>query len=155
LDEPTAGLDPRGVAAFHAVIERLTRDDDLTVVLSSHVLSEVEKLCDAVGILQDGHLRAEGPVAALKGEVSEGVHLTVRLADASAADGVASLLADHDGRVRSQSAGTVTVDCPSATVPGLLSDLLETGAVAGYEVTEPGLERVFERALAGAPEADA
>ncbi|MDY7081129.1 MAG: ABC transporter ATP-binding protein [Halobacteria archaeon] len=66
LDEPTAGLDPLGVSEFHRIIERLHRDEVSTVVVSSHVLSEVEKLCDSVAVLHNGTLRAEGTVRELK-----------------------------------------------------------------------------------------
>lgn len=62
LDEPTAGLDPLGVTEFHDVVRNLHRDTVSTVVLSSHVLSEVEELCDDVAILHEGRLRAEGGV---------------------------------------------------------------------------------------------
>jgi Cu-processing system ATP-binding protein len=62
LDEPTAGLDPNGVAAFNRVVERVRDERDVTVVLSTHVLSEVETLCDRVAVLDDGRLRSVGTV---------------------------------------------------------------------------------------------
>jgi ABC-2 type transport system ATP-binding protein len=55
LDEPTSDLDPLNQQEFYALL-RETRDDGATVFLSSHVLSEVEKVCDRVGIIRAGHL---------------------------------------------------------------------------------------------------
>ena len=55
LDEPTSGLDPLNQQEFYAML-REARDDGATVFLSSHVLSEVERVCDRVGIVRDGRL---------------------------------------------------------------------------------------------------
>lgn len=55
LDEPTAGLDPLNQQEFYALL-REARDDGAGIFLSSHVLSEVEEVCDRVGILRDGRL---------------------------------------------------------------------------------------------------
>ena len=55
LDEPTSGLDPLNQQQFYALL-RETRDDGATVFLSSHILSEVEHVCDRVGIIRDGKL---------------------------------------------------------------------------------------------------
>ena len=55
LDEPTAGLDPLNQQEFYALVKE-SRSDDATVFLSSHVLSEVEHVCDRVGIIRGGRL---------------------------------------------------------------------------------------------------
>ncbi len=55
LDEPTSGLDPLNRQEFYTLL-RETRDDGTTVFLSSHILSEVEHICDRVGIIRDGRL---------------------------------------------------------------------------------------------------
>ena len=62
LDEPTAGLDPRGVDGFHAIVEEITTETDATVVFCSHVLPEVERLCDRAAVLHEGQVRAAGPI---------------------------------------------------------------------------------------------
>lgn len=68
LDEPTAGLDPLGVAEFHRIVERLRAEADLTVVVTTHVLAEVEALCDEVAVLHEGELLFTGSVDALRNE---------------------------------------------------------------------------------------
>jgi ABC-2 type transport system ATP-binding protein len=67
LDEPTAGLDPQGTVEMRNLIKSIGRTDR-TVLLSSHLLSEVEQTCDRVGVIQHGRLIAEGTVAALRGQ---------------------------------------------------------------------------------------
>ena len=64
LDEPTNGLDPAGIREFRALIRSLAAEG-VTVFVSSHILAEVEQMCDDVGILKAGRLVAEGPVATL------------------------------------------------------------------------------------------
>ena len=65
LDEPTTSIDPAGVAELLDLIRSLVRDRGLAVLLSSHLLSQVERLCDRVGIFSHGRLVAEGPVREL------------------------------------------------------------------------------------------
>jgi len=60
LDEPAEGLDPEGIYEMRKLIVRLNRERGMTVVLSSHLLAEVEQLCDRVAILNQGRLIFEG-----------------------------------------------------------------------------------------------
>ena len=64
LDEPTNGLDPSGMAEVRSVIKELG-SGDRTIVLASHLLNEVEQVCDSVAILSNGSLVAQGPVSEL------------------------------------------------------------------------------------------
>jgi len=65
LDEPTNGLDPDGIQQTRGLIRRLRDEFKLTVLLSSHLLTEIEQLCNRVGIIHDGRLLYEGPPTAL------------------------------------------------------------------------------------------
>src|SRR5690606_22851723 len=62
LDEPTLGLDPMGVKDFTSLIVRLSREEKLTVILSSHQLYQVKQICDRVGLFIKGELVADGPI---------------------------------------------------------------------------------------------
>ena len=73
LDEPTNGLDPAGMADMRALI-RAVADQGKTVLLSSHLLGEVEQICDRVGVISHGRLLAETTVAKLRGQASVVVH---------------------------------------------------------------------------------
>ena len=65
LDEPTNGLDPQGIQQTRALIRRLRDEFRLTVLLSSHLLTEIEQLCNRVGIIHEGRLLYEGGPEAL------------------------------------------------------------------------------------------
>lgn len=81
LDEPTNGLDPQGTREVRALIPELAAEGR-TVLLCSHLLREVEQVCEAVAIFQRGRVVAQGPLAELVGQKNE---LEVRVADADAA----------------------------------------------------------------------
>jgi ABC-2 type transport system ATP-binding protein len=66
LDEPTSGLDPGGMRDVRALIRRLN-EDGLTIFLSSHLLAEVEHLCNRVAVIGHGRLLAEGTIAEVVG----------------------------------------------------------------------------------------
>jgi ABC-2 type transport system ATP-binding protein len=65
LDEPANGLDPAGIRELRALLRRLADERRLAVFVSSHLLGEVEKVCDRIAIVHRGRVLAEGPVAAL------------------------------------------------------------------------------------------
>ncbi len=73
LDEPTNGLDPAGMAEMRDFI-RVLGQGERTVLLSSHLMNEVEQICDRVGVIRRGRLVAEGTVAELRGKPGLRVH---------------------------------------------------------------------------------
>ena len=137
LDEPTSGLDPLMELVFQREIARV-RESGSTVLLSSHILSEVEQLCDRVSIIRAGQVVESGTLAELR-------HLT-RVEVSFAADNlpdeaVASIPAAHDltiegGRVNF----TVGSDEVTATLPHLARLRVE-----GLRVNPPSLEELFLR----------
>ncbi|HEY6566854.1 MAG TPA: ABC transporter ATP-binding protein [Actinomycetota bacterium] len=68
LDEPTNGLDPSGMREMRTLLRGLA-DDGTTIFVSSHLLAEVEVMCDRVGVMAQGRLVAQGPPATLRGAV--------------------------------------------------------------------------------------
>lgn len=68
LDEPTNGLDPRGMREIRELLQDLCRKDGITVFVSSHLLAEIEQMCNRVAIIDGGRLVSEGLVAQLKQE---------------------------------------------------------------------------------------
>jgi ABC-2 type transport system ATP-binding protein len=75
LDEPTSGLDPLNQQEFYKLVEE-ARDNGATVFFSSHIMSEVEKICDRVGIIREGRLIKVGNIAELTGLKSHQLELT-------------------------------------------------------------------------------
>lgn len=148
LDEPTAGLDPEGVEAFHEVVDRVAADDDITVVFSTHVLGEVEKLCDRAIVLHEGVVRAQGPIEELRRLAGDRVTVRLRLADGADPD---AAVAAVDAEVVARRDRVLTVSCPRGEAFDLLADVRDAVELDGFEVREPDLGDAFNVAIAGEP----
>jgi len=85
LDEPTSGMDPPGIQEMRALIRSLADDDGVTVILASHQLLEVQKICDRVAILNRGKLILEGAVSELTAAGGERLRLTLSPVEAALA----------------------------------------------------------------------
>ena len=137
LDEPTSGLDPLMEQVFNREIDRVAAEG-ATVLLSSHILSEVEELCDRVTIIREGKTVESGTMAQLRHltrtEVAF-VHAPGQEAAIAAIDGTHDMVVDS-GRVR------FTVD--SDRVAGVLPTLASLN-VQGLTVSPPSLEELFLR----------
>ncbi len=136
LDEPTSGLDPLMEHVFTDVIRERVRSDGVTVLLSSHILSEVEKLCDRVSIIKTGRIVESGTLAELR-------HLqrnqVVARVDAAQAARLGHIAGVHDVTQRDDR-WTAQVD--AAATPELLGELAVLG-VTGVSITPPTLEELF------------
>ena len=136
LDEPTAGLDPLMEAAFREAIEEL-RQSGTTVLLSSHILSEVEALCDRVTIIRSGRTVETGALADLR-------HLTRTAIDAELAGpppDLAGLAGVHDLDVTGE---RVRCQVDSEAMDEVLRRLATAG-VRGLISRPPTLEELFLR----------
>ncbi|MDI5982174.1 ABC transporter ATP-binding protein [Amycolatopsis magusensis] len=137
LDEPTNGLDPAGMADMRALIRDLGASGR-TVLLSSHLLGEVQQICDRVGVVSRGKLVAENTVAELRG----GSVLHV-VADPlpRAAEVAARLLGADRVRVRG---GALELTTEPEKAAWLNGELVAAGlGVSELRVTERDLEQVF------------
>ena len=72
LDEPTMGIDPKGVKEFLDLIVELSKEDGITVLFSSHHLHQVQQVCDRVGLFVNGKLLAEGNIQSLSEKLFKG-----------------------------------------------------------------------------------
>lgn len=81
LDEPTLGIDPSGVNEFLELIHKLSKEQNLTVLMSSHHLHQVQRVCDRVGIFVDGKMIIDGPIETLaqKLQMNEGYKTIIQL----------------------------------------------------------------------------
>ncbi len=81
LDEPTIGVDPQGTKELRELIMRLNREQHLTIILASHLLNEVQKVCSKVAIIRNGKLVATGTIDELTAglRTAEGIRLDLRL----------------------------------------------------------------------------
>jgi ABC-2 type transport system ATP-binding protein len=125
LDEPATGLDPAGMRDMRRLIRRLA-DHGMTVVLSSHLLAEVEELCDRVAIVRQGRIVYEGAIAELK----RGAGTTYRLATTDDERAMAVCRAQHgiqDPRIEHQRISFTAAD--EVAVAELSQALIEAGAL--------------------------
>ena len=136
LDEPTTGLDPLMEAVFQDCVNA-EKDRGRTVLLSSHILSEVEALCDRVSIIRSGRVVETGTLAQLR-------HLT-RTAIAAEVDavpdGLAALPGVHDAVVEDH---RIKLDVDAAALDGVLAALV-SGGVRTISASPPTLEELFLR----------
>jgi ABC-2 type transport system ATP-binding protein len=144
LDEPTSALDPVGRADTRTIIRRL-RDRGCAVFLNSHLLGEVEQVCDRVAIVSNGRVLATGGLDELLGSGGVRMRLTGLNESARAALARRGAVAEHDGWV-------VVNGVQAEAVPELVADLVAGGArVYAVEPVRQTLEERF-LALLGAEE---
>lgn len=97
LDEPTLGIDPEGVRELLALISALSRDEKLTVLLSSHHLHQVQQICDRVGLFVQGRLIAAGDIRSLSEQLDEDGSIYVEVGARGWSEQLASQIAALDG----------------------------------------------------------
>ncbi|MFD9949910.1 ATP-binding cassette domain-containing protein [Nonomuraea sp. NPDC059023] len=137
LDEPTSGLDPLMEEVFREAVREEKARGDRTVLLSSHILSEVETLCDRVTIIRDGRTVDTGTLAGLR-------HLTrtsIQAELAGPADGLAVLPGVHHLRI---DGAHVAFEVDAPALDGALRHLTQAG-VRGLVSQPPTLEELFLR----------
>ncbi|HWD82549.1 MAG TPA: ABC transporter ATP-binding protein [Kribbella sp.] len=137
LDEPTSGLDPLMEEVFREVVQEISDRDGRTVLLSSHILSEVEALCDRVTIIRAGRAVESGTLDELR-------HLTrtsIKAELVGPMDGLAQLAGVHDLQVDE---GRVRFDVDTDEINPVLRRLTEIG-VRSLVSQPPSLEELFLR----------
>ncbi|QFU82625.1 ABC transporter ATP-binding protein [Natronorubrum aibiense] len=143
LDEPSTGLDPNGAREMREII-RQENDRGTTVFFSSHIMEQVEAVCDRVAIIDDGHLVAVDTIDGLRDatEIGETLYVYVSTLDERVLERVRGLegvgtAAIDDGRLR------VTVDGVSKFA--VLYAIGEVATVQDFSVVESSLEDLFVR----------
>ncbi|MDX6331779.1 MAG: polyether ionophore transport system ATP-binding protein [Streptomycetaceae bacterium] len=136
LDEPTSGLDPLMEEIFRGCVEE-ERDRGRTVLLSSHILSEVEALCDRVSIIRKGRTVESGTL----GELRHLARTSVTAELAGTPNGLAQLPGVHDLDIQDR---RVKLQVDTDKLDAVLRQLSETG-VRSLTSTPPTLEELFLR----------
>jgi ABC-2 type transport system ATP-binding protein len=137
LDEPTAGLDPLMEAVFQDTVREMVGSGRHTVLLSSHILAQVEALCDRVSIIRAGRTVESGTLAELR-------HLTrtsIRVETAEPIDGVTDLPGVHDPKIDGTRA---SFDVDSARLDEVVRHLAARG-IRSLVSQPPTLEELFLR----------
>ena len=147
LDEPTNGLDPIGIAEIRSFIRRLCDEGGKTVLLSSHILSEISLMADDIGIIDHGVLLEEESLSALESKNGRFIHL--RISDAAQAARLLETVL-HIGQFRIDDDKSIRIFDTSLSL-SLLSETMVKGGVALYDLhlCENTLEDYFKRVTGG------
>jgi len=142
LDEPTNGLDPEAIHAFYATLRQL-RDEGVTMILTSHILAELQERVDRLAILAAGRVQALGSVQALREQMALPLRLELRASEAgvpAVRGALAGLPVDGAQWQGAQLLARLPRHAKMAAL-GALAGL--GGAVLDLQIHEPSLEDVF------------
>ncbi len=146
LDEPANGLDPAGIREIRRLVRSLASERGIGVFVSSHLLSEVEQMCDRVAIIHRGRTLATGPVSELLSRSAAGFRIVAR----PAARAAELLSAMHPGRVQPDGEDALLLAAPPDAIPAALRGLVEAGVeVFAAERRASTLEDVFLEVTGG------
>ena len=150
LDEPTVGLDPQQLTEIRALVRKL--GEKLTVIISSHILSEISELCDHVIILSEGHVVADDDMAELEARMNP--ETTLRMTVKADEAGARAVLKSIEGvntvtkLSANEAEGTVTLKVTTAADSDLRDEIFfamaeRRYAVLSTETVEQSLEEIF------------
>jgi ABC-2 type transport system ATP-binding protein len=151
LDEPTVGLDAVAKEKMRTFIEEMNRVADTTIVLTTHDLADVERLCTRIILIDHGRVLYDGNVEYLKAKYAPHRVLVVRLDPEAAAAGVTVDPSDVAGaEIVEQADGVARVRFESARTPvhDLIAALNARYAIADLSIVEPDLEGVVRQIYA-------
>ena len=148
LDEPTTGLDPEARVDMWSEIARLSHEEGLTILLTTHYLEEADRLAGRLAIVDQGRVVAEGAPDELKGEL-RGDTIAVELAeqplDGEVRRALAKVPEGHDAALEAR-ALRARADSGARAVPGVLAALESEGVrVVSVTVARPSLDDVYLR----------
>jgi Cu-processing system ATP-binding protein len=142
LDEPTTGLDPEGIREFYAIVREL-RAGGTTIVLTSHILSEIQERVEQLAILKSGRVQARGTVQSLR----EAAHLPLCFeleVEAGAHASIDEAVAPLGVRAQRQAGRGVSLQCPRESKMAVLAALTALGSrITDLRLREPSLEDIF------------
>jgi ABC-2 type transport system ATP-binding protein len=141
LDEPTNGLDPTGIIEMRELLKTLNREQGITILISSHLLAEIEKLVTNVGIIHHGKMMFQGTLEALKGMQQQSSYVTfdtnnpVETSDILQRNNLPFTLKD----------GLVTIPLVSKKVIAAINQHIVNSGIEVYEISiiKKNLETIF------------
>ena len=161
LDEPTSGIDPKGVREFLELIVSLSKKQGLTVLFSSHHLHQVQQVCDRVGLFVSGKLLAEGNIQKLSQELFTNNAYLIEAGISANADGesgkkytvdwMKKILKSVEGvKAVSVKNGIFQIECSDDATADIARVIVESGAGLRYlNRKEYGLDDIYYRYFEG------
>ena len=142
LDEPTNGLDPQAIRDFYLILSEL-RDSGVTILITSHILAELQERVDRLAIMAAGRIQALGTVHGLREQQQAPLRIDLRLSEVDAVFARQALVR-LSGVTCSSSVQGVSVSCPRAAKLAVLGVAAGLGArLLDLSITEPSLEDLF------------
>ena len=144
LDEPTAGIDPKGIEEVLGLVDNLAKRK-ITIVLSSHQLNQVQKMCTRVGILAKGRLVAEGSVDYLGRETIGGGRFRIELQVSQPTSGLGDSIKKVDGVIGVEDSGdSLIINCGEDLRPQIARVVVDSGSLlVQMKIEEYGLEEIY------------
>lgn len=141
LDEPTNGLDPNGILEMRELLQKLNQLEGITILISSHLLSEIEKLVNHVGIIHKGNLLFQGTLAELQSKQRESSFVVFSTSDNQKAS---QIFANNQVALLSQN-GKISVPAIEPEKIARLNEQLVLNRIDVYEIqrVENDLEKIF------------
>jgi len=140
LDEPTNGLDPSGIREIRLYLRKLAQEADVAVIVSSHMLSEIELMCDRIGIIKNGELVA---IEMVQSKASEATGLIVQI-EAEPVQGALQIVKGHVTGDVVTDGNTLTFSTSRETIPVLIKALVAKDvAIYSVEQQQATLEDKF------------
>jgi ABC-2 type transport system ATP-binding protein len=165
LDEPTLGIDPKGIREFLELIVGLSREDGITVLFSSHDLHQVQQVCDRVGLFVGGRLLAEGDIQTLSNKLFTRspyiIEVVVSDIKSSGSSGneytkewLTEILKNIDGIIEVKSMNDIfQIECSRDSIAEIARAIVESGAGLLYlNKKEFGLNDIYYRYFEGGVE---
>lgn len=144
LDEPTNGLDPAGIREIRQYIRKLATEQNVAVIISSHLLSEIELMCDRIGIIKDGELVAIQSVNGTSNTDVEGEPLIQVQMEVKPPKSAMALMKSEFDLEANFDSGLVRFQCQKERIPSIIQTFVHNGiSVYRVEVSKASLEDKF------------
>lgn len=149
LDEPILGIDPYGVKEFLDLIIRLSKEEGLTVLFSSHHLYQVQQVCDRVGLFVSGKLLAEGDINSLSqklfGNNAYTIELGISGSSGNGEDTPEDIIKNIDGVISmNQVKGKYLIECSRDVTPEISKEIINSGLnITSLNKKEYGLDDIY------------
>ncbi len=147
LDEPTNGLDPNGIVEIREMLQQLNRDRGTTILVSSHLLSEIDRMATHIGLIHQGAMLFEGTMSELRGKKSRVSSVIYKINDIEKAAGIFS----QKGITYEKTEGAIKIPFQQKEITAQLTRDLVLENIDVYEVAVEAddLETIFMQTITG------
>lgn len=151
LDEPTLGIDPEGVRELLELIHKLSKNEGITVLLSSHHLHQVQQICDRVGLFVRGKLLASGNIESLAKELFSEEMITFEVGITSPTEELLNQIKDVPGVIRvEQQPEWLHIGCSQDVSAEFARVIIDSGASLFHlNKKQYGLDEIYHRYFEG------